>query len=319
MAARPISTGYISFGLVNIPVKLFSTGEPSGTISFNMLHKKCKTRVKQQYVCPTDNNEVVPRDDIIKGYEFAKDQYVVFTAEELKAIEEERSKNIEITEFVPAEKVDAVYFDGSYYLGPDQGAERAYRLLSEAMRRSGLFAIARHAARGKQVLVLLRPMGDGLLMQTLRYADEVRPMADLEIPDSEVKEAELNLAMQFVSQLRSEEFHAERYEDTVKKRLQEIIKAKIEGQAVTIAPPEEPKAQVIDLMEALKASLAQLPGKGSPASAPAPASAQAPEPAAPPPPPPAAPEPKEDRRPPQRSPNRARDEGKGKKARAAKE
>jgi DNA end-binding protein Ku len=305
MAARPISTGYISFGLVNIPVKLFSTGEPSGTISFNMLHKKCKTRVKQQYTCPTDN-EVVSRDDIIKGYEFAKDQYVVFSPEELKAIEEERSKNIEITEFVPAEKVDAVYFDGSYYLGPDQGAERAYRLLSEAMRRSGLFAIARHAARGRQVLVLLRPMGDGLLMQTLRYADEVRPMSELEIPDSEVKEAELNLAMQFVSQLRSEEFHAGRYEDSVKKRLQDIIKAKIEGQAVTIAPPEEPKAQVIDLMEALKASLAQLPAKGAP-----------PPPAAPAPAP--EPEPKEDRRPPQRSPNRARDEGKGKKARVAKE
>lgn len=305
MAARPISTGYISFGLVNIPVKLFSTGEPSGTISFNMLHRKCKTRVKQQYTCPTDN-EVVSRDDIIKGYEFAKDQYVIFTAEELKAIEEERSKNIEITEFVPAEKVDAVYFDGSYYLGPDQGAERAYRLLSEAMKRSGLFAIARHAARGKQVLVLLRPMGDGLLMQTLRYADEVRPMADLEVPDSEVKEAELNLAMQFVSQLRSEEFHAERYEDSVKKRLQDIIKAKIEGQAVTIAPAEEPKAQVIDLMEALKASLAQLPAKGAP-------------PAAAPPSPPTALEPKEDHRPPQRSPSRAKDEGKSKKARAAKE
>jgi DNA end-binding protein Ku len=174
MAARPISTGYISFGLVNIPVKLYTTGESSTSISFNMLHRKCKTRLKQQYICPTDN-EVVPRDDMVKGYEFAKDQYVLFTAEELKAIEEERSKNIEIVEFVPQDKVDAVYFDGAYYLGPDKSSERAYHLLGEVMRQTKLFAIARHAARGKQVLVLIRPEGSGLLMQQLRYSDEVKP------------------------------------------------------------------------------------------------------------------------------------------------
>jgi DNA end-binding protein Ku len=286
MAARPISTGYISFGLVNIPVRLYSTGEPSASISFNMLHRKCKTRLKQQYVCPTDG-EIVPRDDMVKGYEFAKDQYVLFTAEELKAIEEERSKNIEITEFVPADKVDAVYFDGAYYLGPDKSAERAYHLLAESMRQTGLFAIARHTARGKQVLVLIRPEGEGLLMQQLRYADEVKPMAEIEIPEAEVKEAELKLATQFVQQLAQKEFHAGRYEDAVKKRLQDIIKAKIAGESVTIAPPEEPKAQVIDLMEALKASLASLPGSPPGGEAAAPDAA---------PPPPA-----EERRPPQRA------------------
>jgi DNA end-binding protein Ku len=295
MAARPISTGYISFGLVNIPVKLYSTGEPSSAISFNMLHRKCKTRLKQQYICPTDN-EVVPRDDMVKGYEFAKDQYVLFTAEELKAIEEERSKNIEIVEFVPQDKVDAVYFDGAYYLGPDKSSERAYHLLGEVMRQTKLFAIARHAARGRQVLVLIRPEGPGLLMQQLRYADEVKPMSELEIPEAELKEAELKLAMQFVQQLAQPEFHADRYEDSVKKRLMEIIKAKIAGESVTIAPPEEPEAQVIDLMEALKASLAQLPEKSE-----APASASAPSPA-----------PEEERRPPQRSPNRP-EAAKGKK------
>lgn len=306
MAARPISTGYISFGLVNIPVKLYSTGEPSGSISFNMLHRKCKTRLKQQYICPTDN-EVVPRDDMVKGYEFAKDQYVLFTAEELKAIEEERSKNIEIVEFVPQDKVDAVYFDGAYYLGPDKSSERAYHLLGEVMRQTKLFAIARHAARGKQVLVLIRPEGPGLLMQQLRYSDEVKPMSELEIPEAELKEAELKLAMQFVQQLAQPEFHAERYEDSVKKRLTEIIKAKIAGESVTIAPPEEPKGEVIDLMEALKASLAQLPGK--------PESPEVAGPAAPP-----APAPEEERRPPQRSPNRpqAKDESSKGKKRASK-
>jgi len=304
MAARPISTGYISFGLVNIPVKLYTTGESSASISFNMLHRKCKTRLKQQYICPTDG-EIVPRDDMVKGYEFAKDQYVLFTTEELKAIEEERSKNIEITEFVPADKVDAVYFEGAYYLGPDKASERAYHLLAEVMRQTKLLAIARHASRGKQILVLIRPEGPGLLMQQLRYSDEVKPVSDLEIPEAELKEAELKLAMQFVQQLAQPEFRADRYEDAVKKRLMEIIKAKIAGESVTIAPPEEPEAKVIDLMEALKASLAQLPGQpAGGAPPPAEASSGASEAAA---------SGGEERRPPQRSPNRKEEAAKGKK------
>jgi len=307
MAARPISTGYISFGLVNIPVKLYSTGEPSASISFNMLHRKCKTRLKQQYICPADG-EVVPRDEMVKGYEFAKDQYVLFTAEELKAIEEERSRNIEITEFVPADKVDAVYFDGAYYLGPDRDSQRAYHLLAQAMRETGLLAIARHTARGKQVLVLIRPEGPGLLMQQLRYADEVKPVTEIDIPEVELKEAELKLATQFVQQLAQPEFRADRYEDAVKKRLQDIIKAKIQGEPVTISPPEEPRAQVIDLMEALKASLASLPGK-APAAPPADVAPGEP----------GAQELQEEHRPPQRSPNRpqGKDETTGTKGRAS--
>jgi DNA end-binding protein Ku len=189
-----------------------------------------------------------------------------------------------------------VYFDGAYYLGPDRGSERAYHLLARAMKQTGLLAIARHAARGKQVLVLIRPEGSGLLMQELRYADEVRPLAEIDIPEVELKDAELKLATQFVQQLAQPEFRADRYEDAVKKRLQDIIKAKIQGEPVTIAPPEEPRAQVIDLMEALKASLASLPGK---APAPPPAEAAAGE---------NAPQDlREDRRPPQRSPNRPLD------------
>jgi DNA end-binding protein Ku len=256
MSARAISSGNISFGLVSIPVKLYSTAQPGSGISFNLLHRKCNSRLKQQYICPTDN-EIVPREEMVKGYEFSKDQYVIFTEEELKAIEEQSTKAIEITEFVPAEKVDPIYFEGSYYLGPDKGGERAYRLLGEAMRQAKQIAVARYSARGRQSLVMVRPMGNGLVMEQLRYADEVRPQSEVPIPDAELKDAELKLAMQFVSQLATDEFHPENYQDEFRNRLLEIIRQKQEGQAVTVAAPEAPRAQIIDLMEALKASLAQ--------------------------------------------------------------
>src|SRR5712692_2642373 len=155
MAARPIASGTVSFGLVSIPVKLYSAGESKSAVSFNLLHAKCKSRLKQQYVCPTDN-EIVPRDQMVKGYEFAKDQYVAFTEEELKAMGQEAQRAIEITEFVPAEEVDPIYFDGAYYLGPDQGGDKAYHLLVRAMRETGRAALAKWAARGKQYLVLIR-------------------------------------------------------------------------------------------------------------------------------------------------------------------
>jgi len=268
MSARAISSGNISFGLVSIPVKLYSTAQPGSGISFNLLHRKCNSRLKQQYICPTDN-EIVPREEMVKGYEFSKDQYVIFTEEELKAIEEQSTKAIEITEFVPAEKVDPIYFEGSYYLGPEKGGERAYRLLGEAMRQAGQVAVARYSARGRQSLVMVRPMGNGLVMEQLRYADEVRPQSEVPIPEAEFKEAELKLAMQFVSQLATDEFHPENYQDEFRNRLLEIIRQKSEGQAVTMAAPEAPRAQIIDLMEALKASLAQ------PAKAAASKSAQA--------------------------------------------
>jgi DNA end-binding protein Ku len=258
MSARAISTGTVSFGLVSIPVKLYSTTVSSSGISFNMLHKKCHSRLKQQYICPTDN-EVVSRDETVKGYEFAKDRYVIFTEEELKALEEAASKAIEITEFVPASQVDALYYDGAYYLGPDKGGERAYRLLGEAMRQTGRCAIARYAARGKQSLVLVRPFENGLIMQQLHYADEVRPLSDIPLTDAEVRPPELQLAIQFVSQLASDEFHPENYEDLVRKRTLELIEKKVQGETITVAPTEAPKGQIIDLMEALKASLGQRP------------------------------------------------------------
>jgi len=253
-SARSIGTGTISFGMVSIPIRLYTASESKAAVSFNLLHGKCKSRLKQQYVCPKDD-EIVPRDQMVKGYEFQKDQYVSFTEEELKAMAEEAQKAIEITEFVPAAQVDPIYFDGAYYLGPDQGGERAYRLLSEAMTQTSRCALAKWAARGKQYLVLVRPVKGGLVMQQLLYADEVRAFSEVPVGEAEVKDAELKLAIQLVEQIASNEFHPENYEDEVRKRYLEAIQRKVEGQEVTSAP-EAPRAQIIDLMEALKASLA---------------------------------------------------------------
>jgi DNA end-binding protein Ku len=264
MSARSIASGTISFGLVSIPVKLFSAGQPSSAISFNLLHSKCSSRLKQQYICPKDDNQVVERDQMVKGYEFAKDRYVTFTPEELKALEEKSTQQIEIAEFVPASKIDPVYYDKAYYLGPEKGADRAYRLLAEAMRRTGRTALARYAARGKQYLVQIRPLPEGgLVMQQLLYSDEVRPFSEVPYEAGEVKEQELQLAKQIIDQIATEEFKPEKYEDDVKKRVQEQIQRKVEGQEIQITEPAQPQTQIIDLMEALKASLAAK-GLGAP-------------------------------------------------------
>ena len=264
MPARPLASATISFGLVSIPVKLFTTTESAETISFRLLHSKCKTPLKRPYWCPTDE-EIVGRDDIVKGYEYAKDQYVLFTDEELKGVDQEVTRAIDIEEFVPYEQVDAVYLDKPYYLAPEKGGERSYKLLSLAMQKKGLGGLAKYCARGKQYLVLVRPHGDGLVMQQLRYANEVRPFSEVPYEgDAKVKDSELKLAVQLVEQTATKEFKPDKYEDEVKLRLQEIIQQKIQGEDVTIAPGETPKAQVIDLMEALKASLDMTSGKGKP-------------------------------------------------------
>lgn len=269
MAARAVASATISFGLVSIPVKLFSTAVSSSGIHFNMLHKTCGGRVKQQYVCPKDDNVVVPREDMVKGYEFAKDQFVQFTDEELKSLEEKSTQSVDITEFVPMDRIPPTYFEKSYYLGPDKGGERAYHLLSEAMKKTGKVAVAKYAARGKQYLVVVFPHEHGLLLQQLYYADEVRPASDVPVGEPDVKEAELNLALQLIAQIAKSDFRPENYEDDVKKRVEAAIEQKVSGKEVTVAGPE-PKAQIIDLMAALKASLS-----GAPAAAPAPAEAPA--------------------------------------------
>ena len=270
MAARSMSTATISFGLVTVPIRLYAASESESAVSFNLLHEKCHSRLKQQYICPKDE-EIVTRDQMVKGYEFAKDQYVVFTDEEIKSMAEEASKTIEITEFVPLAKVDPIYFEGAYYLGPDKGGEKAYRLLSEAMRQTGRCALAKWAARGKQYLTLMRPIDNGLIMQVLHYADEVRPFSEIPVGDAVVKEPELKLAVQLIEQIATDEFKPETYVDEVRGRYQEAIQRKVEGQEVSAATPEAPKGQIIDLMEALKASLAQ---KGPRAVESAPAAAQ---------------------------------------------
>ena len=254
MPARSIGNGTLSFGMVSIPIRMYAAGESASAVSFNLLHAKCKSRLKQQYVCPKDD-EIVPRDQMVKGFEFSKDQYVSFTDEEIKAMAEETQKAIEITEFVPATKVDPVYFDGAYYLGPDKGGEKAYKLINEAMKQTGRAALAKWAARGKQYLVMIRPVGNGLVMQQLLYKDEVRPISEVPIGDAELKDTELKLAVQLVEQIANDEFKPENYEDEVRKRYHEAIQRKVEGHEITAAP-EAPKAQIIDLMEALKASLA---------------------------------------------------------------
>ncbi|MGZ6142983.1 MAG: non-homologous end joining protein Ku [Myxococcales bacterium] len=259
-------------------MKLFSASQSSAAISFNMLHGKCGGRLKQQYICPKEDNVVVQREEMVKGYEFAKDRYVTFTPDELKALEEKSTQQIEIAEFVPSEKIDPVYFDKPYYLGPEKGADRAYRLLAEAMRRSGRTALARYAARGKQYLVQIRPLPEGgLVMQTLLYADEVRPFSEVEFEKGEVKEQELALAQQIIDQISTDEFKPEKFEDDVRKRIEAQIQRKVEGQEIQVEP-EKPQTQIIDLMEALKASLAAkgLAPQQKPAAAEEPAAARKP-------------------------------------------
>src|SRR5687767_7709813 len=214
MAARPIASITISFGLVSIPVKLFSATEASRAISFNLLHKGCGSRLKQQYLCAKEEVPV-QREDMVKGYEFAKDQYVMFTPEELKALEEAGTGTADISEFVPIESVDPVYFDKAYYLAPDKGGAKPYALLAKALRESARCALGRWAARGKQYIVMIRPIatedGDGLVMQQLLYAGEVRAIKELEIPRTEVKPAELKLAQQLIEQQASDTFDPAAY------------------------------------------------------------------------------------------------------------
>ncbi|HET8624597.1 MAG TPA: Ku protein [Gemmatimonadales bacterium] len=256
MPARSIGSATISFGLVSVPVDLYSSSESSAAVSFNMLHKSCGSRLKQQYICPKDN-VVVERDDIAKGYEFAKGQYVMFSPEELKALDEKATNTIDISEFVPLDRVDRIYVDKTYYLGPDKGGERAYRLLVDALKQTGRAALGQYSARGRQYLVLVRPMDGLLAMEQLHYANEIRSAADVPRPEVAVKPAELTLAQQLIEQTATDEFHPENYHDTVRERVVEAIEAKVEGQEITAEPQEAPQTKIIDLMEALKASLAR--------------------------------------------------------------
>ena len=262
MAARSIASLTVSFGLVAIPVKLYTATETRGGISFNFLHKDCGSRVKQQYFCARENIPI-GRDDMVKGYEFAKDQYVMFTPEELKALEEVGTHSADITEFVPISAVDPIYFDKAYYLAPDKGGAKPYALLAKALTETERCAIGHWAARGKSYIVMIRPFEDGLIMQQLLFATEVRAISDVDIPKMDVKPAELKLAQQLIEQQSNEVFDPTQYKDDVTARVEAAVQKKVEGHEIALAEEPEGGAQIIDLMEALRASL----GKKAAASA----------------------------------------------------
>ncbi len=268
MAARALASVTVSFGMVSIPVKLYAATQAQAGISFNLLHAACGSRLKQQYVCIREN-VIVERADMVKGYEFAKDQYVTFTPEELKELEEKGTQTIEIAEFVPADSIDPVYYDKAYFLGPDKGGAKPYALLAESMRQTGQTAVGRYAARGKQYIVQLRAVEGGLVMQQLLYAPEVRSIGEVGIEAAPVRDTELALAKQLIGQISAPRFDATQYEDDVRKRIETAVQRKVEGEQIAISPsvPEKAGAQVIDLMEALRASLDKTAGKRAPSKA----------------------------------------------------
>ncbi len=275
MPPHSIGSGTISFGLVSIPVKLY-TAASSGGVSFNLLHAKCGSRIRQQTFCPVCN-EVVDRSALVKGYEFSKEQYVRFTDEELKSLEGEVSKVIDIAEFVPLPTVDPIYFEKTYYLGPDKGGEKAYRLLTDAMAKTDRVALAKFVMRGKESLVLIRPAQHGLMLHTMYFADEVRDFGEIDKGQSvKLKEGELDLALRLIEELSHDEFKPEQYQDDYRLRVLDLVNLKVEGKEVTALGPQVQRAQVIDLMDALKQSLAKRAGAAAEAPATVPAAGKAP-------------------------------------------
>ena len=254
--ARSIASLTISFGLVAIPVKLYSATQSSERISFNLLRAKDGSRVKQQYVAVADG-QLVERAEMVKGYEFAKDQYVMFSPEELKALEDTTTHTIDIGQFVPLESVDPVYFDGTYYLAPDKGGAKPYTLLATALRKTGQCAVGRWVSRGKEHIVIIRPMQDGLAMHQLHFKEQVRELKDLGIEPAPVSEPELKLAQQLIDHLTAKRFDANEYHDEFKGRVEAAIQKKVEGKQISLAeaPAASTGGNVIDLMEALRASI----------------------------------------------------------------
>ncbi|MBT2322000.1 Ku protein [Variovorax paradoxus] len=269
MAARSIASLSLGFGLVSIPVKLYSATESSATIRFNLLAKD-GSRVKQQYVSEKDQT-LVPRSEMVKGYEFEKDRYVIFQPDELKALEEGGSHVIDIVSFIPEKAVDPLYYDKAYFLAPDKRGGKPYNLLKAAMQQSGRCALARWSWKSKQYVVQVRAGDDGLVLQQLLFADEVRSMKDLEIEQlAPPSPAELKLALQLIDQISAEDYDPTLFEDEEKKRVLAAIDAKIAGEEVVAAehPEDAAGAQVIDLTEMLRASLSRAakPGAKQPAA-----------------------------------------------------
>jgi DNA end-binding protein Ku len=265
MPARSVGSGTVSFGLVSIPVR-FYVATHSEAPSFNLLHGECGSRIKQQVWCPRDE-KVVERSELVRGYEVQKGEYVRFTDDELRALETAASPSIDIHEFVPLESVDPIYFETSQYLGPDKGGDKAYQLLADAMREMGVVAVAQHVSRGKERLVLIRPMASGLALHSLYYADEVRAFDD--VPAAEPgprRPGEMELAQQLIEKLTGKTFDPTQYADHYRDRLLEAVQRKVAGEETLTVEPAPERAKVIDLMEALKQSLARerTPAKAKP-------------------------------------------------------
>lgn len=255
MPPHSIGSGTLSFGLVSIPIKMY-TAASAGGVSFNQLHEKCGGRIKQQLVCPACENQVVERTSLVKGFEFAKDQYVRFTEDELKRLEAEASPSIDMVEFVPLDQIDPIYFEKTYYLGPDKGGSKAYKLLADAMIKTGRVALAKYVMRGKESLVLIRPAQGGLMMHTMFFQDEVRDFGEIDKgSDATVRPGELDLALRLIDELANPEFHPEQYHDEYRGRVLSVVEQKVEGKEITSVQPQVERTQVIDLMEALKQSL----------------------------------------------------------------
>jgi DNA end-binding protein Ku len=258
--ARAMWSGSISFGLVNVPVKLYSAAR-NQDVRFNQIHAEDGGRIRMKRVCEADGEEV-PYDEIVKGYEVGPDQYVKIAPEELDALAPSVTEGIEIEEFVDLSDIDPVFFENSYYLAPDKGGVKAYALLLNAMRESNKIAIGRVVLRQKQYLVALRPAGDALSMATLYYPDEVVEQEAIDgLPKEmpEVSERELSMAQQLIETL-STQFEPGKYHDEYRERVMELIEKKASGQEVVIAEREEKPKRVVDLMAALEASIAAAKG-----------------------------------------------------------
>ena len=262
--ASSVWSGYLTFGLISMPVRLFA-GARSDHISFNMLHRDDNTRVKQQLWCPTDER-VVERSEIVKGYEYRKGEYVIIEPDELKKIEPKTAKAMEILEFVKADEVDPIYFESSYFLLPEEAGRRPYALLSRALEETDYVAIAKLTMHNREYTVFLRPYKGGMMLHTMYYKNEVKELEGFGMPDVELKEAEVKVAHQLIEAL-ADKFDAEKYHDTFEENVKKLIKARLEGEEIT--PVEKPKklAPVVDLMAALKESLANMPKKPPQAAA----------------------------------------------------
>ncbi|WP_447977238.1 non-homologous end joining protein Ku [Candidatus Nitrospira bockiana] len=249
---RKLQSAAISFGLVTIPVNLY-TAVSEHDVHFHQIHAVCGSRIKQQLYCPVCER-VVERDELVKGYEVAKGEYVRVTADELEQLEASASQSIDIVQFVPLTSVDPIYFEDTYYLGPDKRGEKPYKLLTQAMEKSQRVAVAKYVMRGKENLVLVRPARGGLVLHRMYYADEVRDFNEIERGAAATTEQELDLALRLIEELSEPEFHPELFRDEYRERVLDMINEKAEGKQVTIQPAER-RAPVVDLMEALRASL----------------------------------------------------------------